>query len=89
MTTPKLHTSLAEENVRKAMASGAVQRMGIFPPCNGHRSVQLLPARTRELNIGVLFLRLGNCQLSGGNMAFAFQGHLFLEGGGGLHTELL
>lgn len=38
MTTPKLHTSLAEEKVRKAMASGAVQRMGIFPPCEGHRN---------------------------------------------------
>lgn len=35
MTTPKLHTSLAEENVRKAMASGAVHRMGIFPPWDG------------------------------------------------------
>ena len=51
MTTPKLHTSLAEEKVRKAMASGAVQRMGIFPPCEGHRTVERVPsARARELN---------------------------------------
>jgi hypothetical protein len=42
MTTPKLHTSLAEEKVRKAMASGAVQRTGIFPPCDRHRSVERL-----------------------------------------------
>ena len=40
MTTPKLHTSLAEEKVRKAMASGAVQRMGILPPCDGHTRVE-------------------------------------------------
>lgn len=33
MTIPKLHTSLAEVNFRYAIASGAVQRMGIFPPC--------------------------------------------------------
>lgn len=39
MTTPKLHTSLAEEKVLKAMASGAVQRMGIFPPCDGQERV--------------------------------------------------
>lgn len=46
MTTPKLHTSLAEEKVRKAMASGAVQRIGIFPPCDGHTSVESFsPAR--------------------------------------------
>lgn len=29
---PKLHTSLADVNFLYAMASGAVQRMGIFPP---------------------------------------------------------
>lgn len=31
-TIPKLHTSEAEVNLRKAIASGAVQRTGIFPP---------------------------------------------------------
>lgn len=32
ITMPKLHTSLADVNFLYAMASGAVQRMGIFPP---------------------------------------------------------
>ena len=32
--TPKLHTSLLEVNLRLKIASGAVQRTGIFPPCN-------------------------------------------------------
>ncbi len=32
MTMPKLHTSLAEVNFLYAIASGAVQRIGIFPP---------------------------------------------------------
>lgn len=40
MTTPKLHTSLAEEKVRKAMASGAVHRIGIFPPWDGYEKVE-------------------------------------------------
>lgn len=32
MTMPKLHTSLAEVNFLYAIASGAVQRIGILPP---------------------------------------------------------
>lgn len=36
---PKLHTSLAEVNFLYAMASGAVQRMGIFPPCQRRETI--------------------------------------------------
>lgn len=56
MTTPKLHTSLAEEKVRKAMASGAVQRMGIFPPCEGHGTIEhVSSAPARELDTASCF----------------------------------
>jgi hypothetical protein len=33
-TIPKLHTSEADVNLRKAMASGAVHLTGILPPWN-------------------------------------------------------
>lgn len=36
---PKLQTSEAEVNLRKAIASGAVHRTGIFPPCRHQTKV--------------------------------------------------
>lgn len=78
MTTPKLHTSLAEEKVRKAMASGAVQRIGILPPCKAHRSAEgLSPTRSGELSTGS---RLGNWQSRRGDIASTFLEHLFWSG---------
>lgn len=62
MTTPKLHTSLAEEKVRKAMASGAVQRIGIFPPCDGHSVEWGSPARQEAERRG---LGWETCRLAG------------------------
>lgn len=44
ITMPKLHTSLAEVNFLYAIASGAVQRIGIFPPC----SREMLQVRNRK-----------------------------------------
>lgn len=41
MTMPKLHTSLADVNFLYAIASGAVQRMGILPPCLGEINFKL------------------------------------------------
>lgn len=71
MTTPKLHTSLAEEKVRKAMASGAVQRMGILPPCKTHGGAgRPSAARGRELSTG-------SGQPRGRDAASAFLEHLF------------
>lgn len=46
ITIPKLHTSLAEVNFLYAIASGAVQRMGIFPPCARQTYFQLKENRT-------------------------------------------
>lgn len=70
MTIPKLQTSLAEVNIRWAMASGAVHRMGILPPCEreetlGNQLVSLSHASpvlsfkqlTKSFRLGPLHLK--------------------------------
>ncbi|TNN48938.1 hypothetical protein EYF80_040881 [Liparis tanakae] len=56
MTMPKLHTSLAEVNFLYAMASGAVQRIGILPPCAGEKSVDVLMATATSFLPGIFRL---------------------------------